>query len=66
MFDAAVIDGVFAIVILSFMFFVKMELCFLFFVTEGVLTFFNNTIFSLVWLFGLVFSSIGFEVWGSS
>ena len=62
-FDAAVIDGVFAISILFFMFFVviitlifpfvniirsEIELCFLFFVTEGMLTFFNNVMFSLL------------------
>ena len=44
----------------------EMELCFLFFVVEEYVTFLNNTMFSLVWLLGLVVSVIGFEFWGSS
>ena len=43
-----------------------MDLCFLFFVVKGAVTFLNNSMFSLELLLGLVFSAIGFDVWVSS
>ena len=43
-----------------------MELYFSIFVVEGAVTFLNNSMFSLELFLGLVFSTLGFDVWVSS
>ena len=43
----------------------EIELCFVIFRNGGSIDFFNNVMFSLLWLFDLVVSAIGVVFWGS-
>ena len=81
MFDAALLDCFFGIIILTFMFFIvvntlkfslfnvtksEMDFCFLFFDIVVAVTFLDDAMFSLVLMLVLIVSAFGFDFWVSS